>query len=152
MQRVIASPGQATTTDCDFCAIAAGETSTEIFYQSRHVVAFQPHRPATPGHTLLVPTVHLTDFLDLEPALAGELTAGAVAVGRALRKVLTPDGMNLISSAGVAATQSVFHLHFHVVPRWFDDEMTDLWPRHPMADHALPEATVALLRQAAQAG
>jgi histidine triad (HIT) family protein len=137
---------------CDFCAIAAGETGTEIFYRSGRVVAFQPRRPATRGHTLVVPTVHLPDFLELEPGLAAELAAASVTVGRALRDVLRPDGMNMITSAGAAATQTVFHLHLHLVPRWWDDEMTDLWPRHAQPDLTLPSETTALLSQAARPG
>jgi histidine triad (HIT) family protein len=57
---------------------------------------------------------------------------GVIRVGRAIQNALVPEGMNLISSAGEAAEQSIFHLHFHVVPRWRNDEL-DIWPpKKPM--------------------
>ena len=49
-------------------------------------------------------------------------------VGRAIQEALTPEGMNLISSAGEAASQTVFHLHLHVVPRWHGDHIGNIWP------------------------
>jgi histidine triad (HIT) family protein len=114
---------------CVFCEIASDGTDADVFYRSGRVIAFQPLHPAALGHTLLVPTVHRVDVLDLEPDLAAEMAAATVSVGRALREVLTPDGMNVITSAGAAATQTVFHLHVHLVPRWWGDPMGDFWPR-----------------------
>lgn len=56
-----------------------------------------------------------------------------VRLGNAVQSALNPEGMNLITSAGEAAEQTVFHLHLHVVPRWADDEL-DIWPpKKPMA-------------------
>ena len=61
--------------------------------------------------------------------LAAELMRAAVVVGRAIQRALQPDGMNLISSAGSVAEQTVFHLHLHVVPRWSRDGFGAIWPR-----------------------
>jgi histidine triad (HIT) family protein len=54
--------------------------------------------------------------------------SAAVRVGRIVRRALSPEGLNLITSAGEVAEQSVFHLHLHVVPRWRSDRFGALWP------------------------
>jgi histidine triad (HIT) family protein len=115
---------------CEFCNIVAGEEPAEIIFESTTALAFFPLNPATVGHTLLIPKTHVTDLWQLRDArLASELALVTVRLGRALRKVVEPDGMNAITSAGEAASQTVFHLHIHVVPRWSDDAFGSIWPR-----------------------
>lgn len=115
---------------CDFCKIARGEDpSAEIVCEGETWVAFFPLGPATPGHTLVIPRAHVASVWDLEDASqAGELMNAVIRVGRAINKALDPEGMNLISSAGAAAEQTVFHLHLHVVPRWSRDGFGQIWP------------------------
>jgi histidine triad (HIT) family protein len=114
---------------CDFCAIArGGDHSVEIVCQGREWVAFFPIDPATPGHTLLIPRTHVADLWALQPALATELINAVIRVGRAIDSSLKPEGMNLITSAGAAAEQTVFHLHLHIVPRWRRDGFGAIWP------------------------
>ena len=115
--------------DCDFCAIARGDdTAVEVVGETSDWVAFFPLDPATPGHTLIVPREHVRDLWELDPERASALMSAVIQVGRAIDGALHPDGMNLISSAGRAAEQSVFHLHLHVVPRWRDDGFGEIWP------------------------
>jgi histidine triad (HIT) family protein len=117
-------------TDCDFCRIARGEdASAEILWQEDKWVAFFPLEPATPGHTLIVPTVHVPTLWEADLDLAAELMKAVVLVGRAIQDAAAPDGMNLITSAGAVAEQTVFHLHLHVVPRWSGDGFGAIWPR-----------------------
>ena len=114
---------------CDFCAIAQGrDRSVEIVCEGQSWVAFFPLNPATPGHTLIIPREHVADLWRAEPALAAELMTAVIRVGRAIDGALQPDGMNLITSAGKTAEQSVFHLHLHVVPRWEQDGFGHIWP------------------------
>jgi histidine triad (HIT) family protein len=114
---------------CDFCAIARGEDrSVEVVCEEETWVAFFPPEPATPGHTLVIPRSHIADLWDADPATAAELIAGAIRVGRAIRTALTPEGMNLITSSGEAAEQSIYHVHLHVVPRWHEDGFGEIWP------------------------
>lgn len=115
--------------NCAFCAIAAGlDESVEIVAESDSWIAFFPLNPATPGHTLVVPKTHVRNLWDVEPPLDGELIRACIEVGRAIEGALDVDGMNLITSAGETAEQSVFHLHLHVVPRWSDDGFGEIWP------------------------
>jgi histidine triad (HIT) family protein len=114
---------------CEFCAIARGkDASVEVVCEAEDWLAFFPLNPATPGHTLVIPRRHVRDLWALEPSLGSELMAAVIRVGQAIDRALAPEGMNLITSAGQAAEQSVFHLHLHVVPRWRRDGFGDIWP------------------------
>ena len=114
--------------DCDFCAIARGEQSAEIVCEGTSWLAFFPLDPATTGHTLVIPRAHVADLWAAEPPLAADLMGAVIKVGRAIDEALRPEGMNLITSAGSAAEQTVFHLHLHVVPRWRRDGFGRIWP------------------------
>ena len=114
---------------CDFCAIARGDDrSVEVVSEAEKWIAFFPTNPSTPGHTLIVPRRHVVDLWEVEPGLAAELMKAVVLVGRAIEVSLKPEGMNLITSAGEVAEQTVFHLHLHVVPRWHRDNFGRIWP------------------------
>lgn len=118
-----------TMKDCAFCAIARGEDrSVEIVCEAESWIAFFPKEPATPGHTLVIPRIHVTDLWEVEPPLGSELMAAVIRVGRAIEKALKPEGMNLITSSGRVAEQTVFHLHLHIVPRWKRDNFGRIWP------------------------
>ncbi len=115
--------------NCEFCAIARGEDrSVEVVCEGTNWIAFFPLNPATPGHTLIIPRAHVVDLWQVEPQLGADLMAAAIRVGRAIDSALTPEGMNLITSAGQTAEQTVFHLHLHIVPRWHRDGFGRIWP------------------------
>jgi len=117
------------TRDCDFCAIASGQDKTvEVVCQDKGWVAFFPNNPVTPGHTLVIPRVHVADLWAADLTLATGLMAAVIQVGRAIDASLRPQGMNLITSAGDTAEQTVFHLHLHIVPRWRRDGFGRIWP------------------------
>lgn len=114
---------------CEFCAIARGDDrSVEIVCEGKNWIAFFPLNPATPGHTLVIPRTHVADLWDVGPDLGSELMAAVIRVGRAIEAALKPEGMNLITSAGATAEQTVFHLHLHLVPRWHRDGFGRIWP------------------------
>jgi diadenosine tetraphosphate (Ap4A) HIT family hydrolase len=114
---------------CPFCAIARGEdASVEIVCEGEAWVAFFPDKPATAGHTLVIPRVHVPDLWSADSSVAAELISGVIRVGRAINKALTPSGMNLISSSGEEAEQTIYHLHLHVVPRYREDALGHIWP------------------------
>jgi histidine triad (HIT) family protein len=115
--------------NCEFCAIVRGEAEATIIAADSDCIAFFPEEPATLGHTLIVPKEHVRDIWSMgSDDLIAPLMNMAIRVGRALDVVVEPEGMNLITSAGAAASQTVFHLHLHVVPRWSDDRMGPIWP------------------------
>jgi histidine triad (HIT) family protein len=115
--------------DCDFCAIARGaDDSVELVCEGATWVAFFPDSPATPGHTLVIPRRHVADLWSADDDLASDLITAVADVGRAVQAAVSPEGMNLISSSGEAAEQTVYHLHLHVVPRWRKDGFGEIWP------------------------
>jgi len=135
--------------NCAFCRIARGEDPTvSIICEDTSWVAFFPSEPATPGHTLVVPREHVADVWSLHPILAADLMNGVIRVGRAIRSAVAPAGMNLISSSGEAAEQTVYHLHLHVVPRYEGDDMDPIWPQKKKLDIELKERIADGIRKA----
>jgi len=107
--------------DCPFCKrIAAGEYDDDV--RRFDAVAFEPLNPVTPGHLLVVPKTHAVSALG-HPAIAADTMAAAVLVAQR-RHV---DQCNFITSAGEAATQTVPHLHIHIVPRRLGDGLYLPW-------------------------
>jgi histidine triad (HIT) family protein len=138
------------TLDCDFCAIARGDGSAEVVCETDVWIAFFPKNPATPGHTLVIPRRHVPDFWQADVATARTVMEGAHRVGRAIEAALNPDGLNLITSAGRTAEQTVFHLHVHVVPRWEVDEFGPIWPpKHRYENSALENVADRIRRECA---
>ena len=115
-------------TGCAFCAVVARDEPVLELLRTDNVVAFFPDEPATLGHTLVVPRAHIPDVWSLDEPTSRHLTVATLIVARAVRDALAPAGLNIIQSNGEAATQSVFHLHVHLVPRYTNDDMGPIWP------------------------
>jgi histidine triad (HIT) family protein len=134
---------------CEFCAIAKGDDrSVQVVCESDIWVAFFPLKPAAKGHTLVIPRRHVADAWELDASLGSELMTAVVRVGRAVQEAVHPEGMNLISSKGSAAEQTVFHLHFHVLPRWNRDGFDRIWPTESPAEDTDLEAVADGIRAA----
>jgi histidine triad (HIT) family protein len=113
--------------DCIFCAIVAGEAPAEIIDSDEHTVTLLDINPATKGHALVIPRAHSEDLMSIGEA---DLCHTAVAARRAAKRMeetLQPDGFNLLNACRVAAWQTVFHFHIHVVPRYEDDSLKLPW-------------------------
>jgi histidine triad (HIT) family protein len=134
--------------NCDFCKIAKAELPARIVWQSDTVLAFLPVNPAARGHTLVIPRAHVVDFLALPDRMVADFGKSVLHVSRALQRALQPEGLNLITSAGGAATQTVFHLHVHLVPRWTGDRIGPLWPPAIAADEKDEDAVAEAIRRA----
>lgn len=135
--------------DCPFCAIVRGEDEAVELLRSKQVVAFFPLDPATKGHTLVVPTAHVRNIWEASPEQVSDVTQAVLRVARAIRSTLNPPGLNIIQSNGAAATQSVAHLHVHVVPRYVDDALVLDWPEAGAmgSDAALAESLRQVIGQ-----
>lgn len=142
------SPDSKLKQGCTFCRIASGLEDADVVCEGEHCLAFFPKTPATRGHTLVIPRLHVQNFLLVNDELGGRLMAMVVRVANALQTTLHVEGMNLISSAGSVAEQTVPHLHLHVVPRWQGDEMDSLWPPKKKTEEAVREDLATLVRAA----
>lgn len=115
--------------DCVFCDEDKIANPVEILYGadgSCHRV-FEPLSPVVPGHLLVVPALHVQDATE-EPLVT------AMAAGVAARVAARYRAANVITSIGVPATQSIMHLHFHVVPREEGDGLCLPWSPRPRDD------------------
>jgi histidine triad (HIT) family protein len=110
-----------------FCKILAGELPAHVVAETDAAFAFADISPATRGHTLVIPRVHVADVHEIsaEDLAACALLAKDVAA-RVLER-LGAQGVNLMHSAGVAAWQTVFHFHLHVIPRYDSDPLQLPW-------------------------
>ena len=114
---------------CPFCSIVRGEDAVvrEVARNDK-VVVFFPTEPAVLGHCMVIPRRHVEEFTALTSDEVSAVMTSAQAVAMSLRETYHPDGINIIQSNGEAATQSVPHVHVHIVPRWDDDAFGDIWP------------------------
>ncbi|MEU9703050.1 HIT domain-containing protein [Streptomyces sp. NPDC047981] len=106
---------------CPFCEIVAGRAPATIVSDWPEAMAIVPLGPVVPGHTLVIPKAHVADFTtNAETSAAVMHRAAELAAG-------IGQPMNLITSRGREATQSVFHLHLHLVPRAENDGLALPW-------------------------
>jgi histidine triad (HIT) family protein len=116
---------------CVFCQITAGNLPASRVYEDEATLAFMDLRQSNLGHILVIPRAHIPT-LDLLPAAIGAaLMNTVVLLTGALRHSLAPDGINLWQSNGIAAGQEVFHVHFHIFPRFTDDGHMRVYPTSP---------------------
>ncbi|MFC6170678.1 HIT family protein [Loigolactobacillus jiayinensis] len=105
--------------DCIFCKIIQNEIPSTVVYEDDVVKAFLDLTQATPGHTLVVPKTHVPDIFAYDAELAAQVFSRIPKIARAI-KASDPAiiGMNIINNNGKVASQSVFHSHFHLIPRY----------------------------------
>jgi histidine triad (HIT) family protein len=108
---------------CEFCNIINGSAPAEIVFENEQCIAILDVNPIHYGHTLVIPRHHYETFLEVpEDVLVGLIKATNVVV-KAVVKALKAPGFNIFSNNGRAAGQSIFHFHFHVTPRYEDDNI-----------------------------
>ena len=133
--------------DCIFCRIVAGDLDAAIVAETEHTVAFLDHRPIFHGHTLLVPRAHIETLRDLPDELVAPLFSETKRLAAAVQDGMQAQGTFVAENNVVS--QSVPHLHVHVVPRNKKDGLRGFfWPRTKYADTAEMEAAARAIRGA----
>jgi histidine triad (HIT) family protein len=113
---------------CLFCRIVAGQGQAQIVFQDAMALAFLDTRPLFPGHCLLIPKIHYETLLDLPRQLVSGLFLRSQVMAKAIQEVTQADGSFMAVNNRVS--QSVPHLHIHVVPRRRGDGLRGFfWPR-----------------------
>ena len=131
---------------CLFCEVVAGRVAVFEVLRDDVAVAFLDHRPLFPGHTLVVPVRHVETLADLEPDEVGPYFARVQAIAAVMPRALEAGGTFVANNNIVS--QSVPHLHVHVVPRTRGDGLRGFfWPRRRYADGEA-EACADQLRRA----
>jgi histidine triad (HIT) family protein len=132
---------------CVFCAIAAGEASAAVVLEDERFVAFLDVRPVFPGHVLLVPRDHDETLVDLPAENVGPLFLRARRLARAVEAGLGAGGSFVAVNNRVS--QSVPHLHVHIVPRTKGDGLRGFfWPRTKYASDEEMAEVAARIRAA----
>ncbi len=135
---------------CKFCDIVAHEVATDLVLDENLVVAFLDLRPVFPGHVLVVPRPHFETLVDLPLALVEPLFATTRRVVAGVARAMQADGTLVLMNNRVS--QSVPHLHIHVVPRRFKDGLRGfLWPRQRYEDEVAEARVAAAIRAALSA-
>lgn len=115
--------------ECVFCTVLAGRAPASLVYEDDEVAAFLDLFPVHPGHTLVVPKLHVPDLVSCAPALAGRLMAVSTELAPAIVNATGAAGFNVWTANGPVAGQDVFHLHLHVLPRHDGDSFGLRFPK-----------------------
>ena len=113
--------------DCIFCKIIKGEIPSYKIYEDKYVYAFLDIACDTYGHTLVVPKKHCTNVLDCDKTSLAHILPAVQKIANHYVSDCGFTGVNILNASGKDAQQSVFHLHFHIIPRKEGDGV-DAWP------------------------
>jgi histidine triad (HIT) family protein len=133
--------------NCVFCKIIRGEIAAEKVHEDENCVVFLDSGPLFPGHCLVCPRQHIETLMDLPAAMLQPLFTNAQLVARAVETGLGAEGSFVAINNKIS--QSVPHLHVHVIPRRRKDGMKGFfWPRRPYRDPTEMRETADALRRA----
>jgi histidine triad (HIT) family protein len=107
--------------ECIFCNIKERKAEAEIIFEDEHVLAFLDVQPVNYGHTLVIPKKHYDNFLTVPKDELSKLIHATQFIAGVVKRSLNADGFNVISNNGIPAGQSVYHFHFHIIPRFNND-------------------------------
>lgn len=132
---------------CNFCEIISGDRPARIVFENKDCLAFLDNRPLFPGHCLLVPRKHFETLADLPSELIAPLFSAAQLLSRAVETAMKADGSLVAINNRVS--QSVPHLHIHIVPRRKKDGLRGFfWPRNPYKSESEMEDVQRAIRAA----
>jgi len=106
------------TEDCVFCSIIERRAPADIVYEDQHSIAFLDIYPLNPGHTLVISKKHYTTLDEMPPEEVGRLFSTVAKIMKGVKEAVAADGINIGQSNGKAASQDVFHVHVHIIPRY----------------------------------
>ena len=113
--------------DCIFCKLANGIYPTNSIYEDEDFNVILDAGPATKGHALILPKEHYANLFELPDETASKVMVLAKKMATHMKEKLNCDGFNLVQNNGPCAGQTVFHFHYHLIPRYEDDGQNILW-------------------------
>jgi histidine triad (HIT) family protein len=119
--------------ECVFCKIIKEEIPSRVVYQTDDVICFLPNKIEVFGHTLIVPKEHFADLYSIPEHILEKLVDASKKLAIAYKEKIDATGANLMHASGKDGEQSVFHFHFHLLPRFKDDGLKT-WPQLPKID------------------
>lgn len=109
--------------DCIFCKIVRKEADATIVYEDDGTLAFLDISPLNHGHTLVIPKEHYPTMMEMPPEKVGKLFIVVAKIMKGVQKASAADGISIGQSNGRAASQEVFHVHVHIIPRYNHEMM-----------------------------
>ncbi len=107
--------------NCVFCKIIGNEIPSSTLYEDENFMAIMDISPANKGHVIILSKSHIKDVFELDENSAKNAMVVVKKLANAIKKELGCDGLNVLQNNGVAAGQTVFHYHIHLIPRFNDD-------------------------------
>ena len=126
-------------TNCIFCKIINGEIPSTRIYEDDDFVIMLDIGPASFGHALLIPKDHYANIYEMPEELLSKCICLARKWGEKMVKAFGADGLNLVQNNGLAAGQTVFHYHLHLIPRYDKDGVGELWTPGTLSDEQRKE-------------
>ncbi|MDE6241482.1 MAG: HIT family protein [Anaeroplasmataceae bacterium] len=123
---------------CVFCKILSGELPSYKIYEDEYTYAFLDIAKDVDGHTIVIPKKHVINILDCDSITLSKVTEAIRLISKHYVDDLGYDGVNVLNASGKAAEQSVFHLHFHIIPRKEEDGI-HAWPNFTGSKKSLEE-------------
>jgi histidine triad (HIT) family protein len=109
--------------DTRFLKIIKGDLPSYKIYEDEHTYAFLSNQPVTRGHALVIPKIHAENIYDVTPESLAQIFDTVKKISLAIKYTLQPIGINIHQNNEVGAGQAVFHIHFHIIPRYEDDNI-----------------------------
>jgi histidine triad (HIT) family protein len=132
---------------CIFCEIAAHRAPADIILEDSLTIAFMDIHPASNGHSLVIPKKHFRNLFDIDDSTLQAVILTTRRIACATREALKTDGMNIMQSNEKAGFQDVFHFHFHIIPRWLEDEYFMIWNRKRGDTDIIRKTAVGIRRE-----
>ena len=117
--------------NCIFCKIVHGEAHSWKVYEDENTYAFLDINPVNEYHTLVIPKKHYIDIFDIPENVAVSIMKSIKKIVNLFNEKLGIKNIQIVNSSGKEAQQDVFHIHFHIVPRFSGDGQNIVWKPHP---------------------
>ncbi len=131
--------------DCVFCKIVQGEIPSRKIYEDVDCIAFLDINPANPGHCLVIPKNHSENIYDIPDDELKKIIIVAKKVAINIKEKLSVSGINIMQNNSRIAGQIVNHMHFHVIPRFENDEVVISYKRAHLTENQLEEVQKRLM-------
>ena len=124
---------------CIFCKIANGEIPSATLYEDEDFRVILDLGPATKGHALILPKNHFANLFEIPEDMDAKAFILAKKIAKKMKDVFGCDGVNIVQNNGVAAGQTVFHFHIHLIPRYEGDHAGVTWKPETLTDEQREE-------------
>jgi len=115
------------SSDCIFCKIVSGDIDAWKVYEDENFISFLDRTQVRDGHSLVIPKSHHANIHETPDELLGKLAIVTKKVAGIVKETMKADGITILQCNGTAGLQSVFHIHFHVIPGWDNDHIAEPW-------------------------